>query len=79
MTKLHKLRVEKGLTQNALSKFSGVPKRTLENYEYGRRPIDTAKIEYLAGLCIALNCNLEDIIESEETVKKLKELNKKLM
>ena len=69
-TKLRKLRVNKGFSQSELSAISGVPIQTLRRYEQSAIPINSAKLKTLVALCIALNCKIEDIIESEELLHK---------
>jgi transcriptional regulator with XRE-family HTH domain len=69
-TKLRRQRVKKGLSQSELSAISGVPIQTLRRYEQSPIPIDGAKLKTLVTLCLALNCKIEDIIESEELLHK---------
>lgn len=70
-TKLQKIRVKRGLSQSELAEISGIPLRSLQEYEQ-QRTIDNAKLNTLCKLCIALNCKLEDILESKELIAKLK-------
>ena len=69
-TKLRRLRVAKGYSQTELSAFSGVPIQTLRRYEQSAAPINNAKLKTLVALCCSLNCSVEDIIESEELLRK---------
>lgn len=69
-TKLRRLRVEKGYSQSELSEFSGIPINTLRKYEQSAAPINNAKLKTLVALCRSLNCKVEDIIESEELLRK---------
>ena len=71
-TKLQKLRVKKGLSQDELAEKAGINKRTLQCYEQQTRPIDGAKLEVLCDICLALGCKLEDILENEDTIRKIK-------
>lgn len=71
-TNLQKVRVEAGLSQQALSDESGVTKRMIECYEQKYRNIDGAKLQTLCDLAVALNCKIEDILESEELIEKYK-------
>lgn len=71
-TKLQTIRVSKGLSQGQLAKLSGVTVRTIQHYERGVRDIDGAKLETICKLCLALDCKIEDILENEETIKKLR-------
>ena len=69
-TKLRRQRVKKGLSQSELSAISGVPIQTLRRYEQSAIPINGAKLKTLVTICLALNCKIEDIIESEELLHK---------
>ena len=71
-TKLQKIRVRKGLSQSQLAKASGVAVRTIQHYERGVRDIDGAKLDTICKLCLALGCKIEDILENEETIAKLR-------
>lgn len=69
-TKLRRQRVKKSLSQSELSALSGVPIQTLRRYEQSAIPINSAKLNTLVSLCYALDCKIEDIIESEELLHK---------
>lgn len=69
-TKLRRMRVSKGLSQSELSAYSGVPIQTLRRYEQSAAPINNAKLKTLVALACALNCSIEDIIESAELLRK---------
>ena len=69
-TKLRRMRVKKGYSQSELSAISGVPIQTLRRYEQSAVPINNAKLKTLVALCVALSCQIEDIIESEELLHK---------
>ena len=71
MSKLQKQRAAAGLTRQQLSETSGVNIRMIERYEQGERDINGAKLKTLLRLCKALGCNLEDIIDDEETIELL--------
>ena len=64
-TKLQKLRVKKGYSQGTLAELSGISRRTIQNYEQGKRPIEGAHLETLCNLAKTLNCKIEDIIEDK--------------
>ena len=70
--KLQEMRKNKKLSQSQLSKLSGVPLRTIQQWECGQRDIDGAAIERLCDLAIALNCKIYDILESDVLIEKLK-------
>lgn len=68
MNKLQEQRAAAGLTRQKLSEKSGVNVRLIERYEQGERDINGAKLKTLLKLCKALECNLENIIDDEETL-----------
>lgn len=71
-TKLQKIRTEKGISQNSLSVISGVSIRTIQCYEQRKRNIDAASLDILCRLCLALDCKVENILESKELIDKFK-------
>ncbi len=62
-TNLKHLRVQNGLTQSELAEISGVPLRTIQQYEQRQKNINKAQVEYLDMLSSALNCSIEQLIE----------------
>ncbi len=62
-TKLKKIRQRAGLSQRELAEQSGVPLRTLQQYEQRQKSINKAQAEYLMMLANALKCKVEDLIE----------------
>lgn len=71
-TKLQKMRIRKNYSQKQLAVASGVTMRSVQCYEQRTRDIDGARLETLCDLCIALDCKLEDILESELAIDKLR-------
>ena len=65
-TKLKQLRQRTGLSQSELAEVSGVPVRTIQQYEQRQKSINKAKAEYLIMLARALHCNAEDLMEPVE-------------
>lgn len=55
-----------GLSQKELSKISGIPLRTIQQYEQRQKSINKAQAEYLILLSRALCCKVDDIIEKVE-------------
>lgn len=55
-----------GLSQKELSEISGVPLRTIQQYEQRQKSINKAQAEYLILLSRALCCKVDDIIEKVE-------------
>jgi transcriptional regulator with XRE-family HTH domain len=70
--KLQEVRREAGLSQSELAKLSGVKLRTIQEYEYGRQKLDTAKIAILAALADALQVPLYELIEDAQLAEKVK-------
>ena len=62
-TRLKVRRVESGLSQRELAESTGVPLRTLQEYEQGRKDISKAQVTYLIMLAKALCCEVEDLVE----------------
>lgn len=62
-TNLKRLRTRSGYSQSQLAKVSGVPIRTIQQYEQRQKDINKAQAEYLIRLSSALDCNLSDLIE----------------
>lgn len=62
-TNLKTLRVKSGLSQRELSEISGVPLRTIQQYEQRQKNINRAQTEYLILLAQALYCKPADLLE----------------
>ena len=62
-TKLKQYRQRAGLSQSQLAEESGVPLRTIQQYEQRQKNINKAQAEYLDMLSNALNCSIEQLIE----------------
>lgn len=71
-TKLKAARVKRNFSQKDLASKAGINHRTLQHYEAQTSNVDRASLETLCDLSLALNCGIEDIIESEELVRKYK-------
>lgn len=65
MTNLKALRLEIGLTQSQLSEKTGLNMRTLQYYEQGVNKIDNARLDTILKLCIALQCEIDELIEDK--------------
>lgn len=62
-----KLRRQKAaLSQRELAALSGVPMRTIQQYEQRQKNINKAQVEYLIMLSKALYCKVDDLIENSE-------------
>ena len=62
-TNLKRLRLIAGLSQSQLAKASGVPIRTIQQYEQRQKSINKAQAEYVFRLASVLNCAPAAIIE----------------
>ena len=62
-TNLKRLRKKAGLSQNALAEASGVPLRTIQQYEQRRKNINKAQAEYLVMLAQVLCCDVQKLLE----------------
>ena len=62
-TNLKLIRTKLNLTQKELSDISGVPVRTIQQYEQRQKNINKAQTEYLVMLSKALSCKVEDLME----------------
>ena len=76
LSKLQKIRVKRNLSQSELSALSGLSVRRIQHYEQVGKAIESARLDTLLNLCIALNCKIEDIVESKELIDKLRLINK---
>ena len=65
-TNLKALRQRADLSQRELSEQSGVPLRTIQQYEQRQTSINTAQAEYLLMLARTLCCDREDLLEKVE-------------
>ncbi len=62
-TNLKTLRMKLGMSQRELAEASGVPLRTIQQYEQRQKNINKAQGEYLIMLAQALCCEVPDLIE----------------
>ena len=58
---LNKIRKEEGLTQQQLADISGVPRRTIQNWE--RTGIENAAVGSVAKVARALGRSIEELLE----------------
>ena len=77
-TKLEKIRLSRGLSQNRLSELSGVHQQTISLIEKGKPIQSLRQVQKLAN---ALNCNPSDLIEVDSgydkmTAQELKNIHK---
>ena len=62
-TNLQARRLVAGLSQRQLSRASGVPVRTLQQYEQRQKNINHARADYVDALARALGCSTTDLFE----------------
>lgn len=62
-TSLQVLRKYAGMSQRELSELSGVPLRTIQQYEQRQKNINKAQVEYLVKLSKTLCCEITDLME----------------
>ncbi len=65
-TNLKLLRRQAGLSQRELGELSGVPVRTIQQYEQRQKNINKAQAEYLIVLAKVLCCEVEALVEKTE-------------
>ena len=64
-TNLKRLRLNAGLSQSELAEISGLPVRTIQQYEQKQKNINAAKAETVVKLAKALNTSVEKLMEIE--------------
>ena len=62
-TSLKRLRRYAGLSQRQLAEYSGIPVRTIQQYEQRQKDINKAQAEYLVRLSRTLCCEVEELME----------------
>lgn len=70
--KLQETRTKAGLSQSALADRSGVNVRTIQEYEYGRKIVDTAKLGIIAALAEAMQVPMYELLEDPELAQLVK-------
>ena len=56
-------RIRMGYSQRELAGMTGIPVRTIQQYEQGRKDIGKANVSYLLSLSSALMCGIGDLIQ----------------
>lgn len=64
-TYLKKLRKRAGISQSILAEETGIPVKTIQQYEQHRKDINKAQVEYVVRLSKALCCEPQDILEEK--------------
>lgn len=65
MSNLKKIRIATGLSQFQLAEKSGVSIRMIQHYEQGQKDINKAQAITIYKLSFVLNCQMEDLLESD--------------
>ena len=68
-TNLKTRRLNAGLSQSDLAAASGVPLRTLQQYEQRRKDINKAQAEYIVAFARVLCCDAGDLLEHTSGVR----------
>lgn len=69
-SKLKRIRVAKGFTQQDLSDLSGINIKSIAVYEQNPAKMNKASLETATTIADCLGCSIEDLIEREYIVKK---------
>ena len=64
--------MRRGLTRQELGDMLHVSESTIRRLEENPCRVDNSQLNKLLDICIVLHCRLEDILESNEIIKKLK-------
>lgn len=64
-SKLKLMRIKKRMKQSELAELSGVPIKCIGNYEQLRRDLNHARVDIVYRLAVALDCNMEELLEIE--------------
>lgn len=68
-SKLKEARLAHEMSQSQLATAAGINARMLQYYEQGAKDLSGAKLATLLKICLALQCNLEDILPDGETAR----------
>ena len=68
-TNVQEARVAAGLSQSQLAAASGVPVRTLQQYEQRQKDINHARADYVEALARVLCCNASDLLERRADIQ----------
>lgn len=71
--KLQEARKAAGLSQSQLADKAGMNVRTLQHYEQGSKIFDNARMDTVLKVCLALKCEIKDVIENEEYIALVEE------
>lgn len=63
VSNLKLMRIKKRMNQADLAAASGVPLKSIGNYEQLRRDINHARADIVYRLAVALDCKMEELLE----------------
>ena len=69
---LQEMRKKKKYSVATLSDITGVSLRSIQHYESGYRNINTARLDVICTLALALDCKIEDILTDEDLKRKFR-------
>lgn len=69
-SKLKRIRIANGITQQELSELSGINIKSIAAYEQNPSKINKASIETIFSIADCLNCDIKDIVETELFTRK---------
>ena len=69
---LQEMRKKKGYSAATLSDITGISLRSIQHYESGYRDINTARLETLCTLALALDCKIENLLTNDNLIRKFK-------
>lgn len=62
-SRLKSMRQKLGYSQSEVAKLSGIPLKTIQQYEQRQKNINHARVDYLISLSKVLSCDIEMLIE----------------
>lgn len=68
-TKLKAMRLDRGMTQAQLADAANINMRVLQHYEQGTKSFDSARLDVILKVCIALNCKMSDLLDIQENIE----------
>lgn len=68
-TRLKAMRIKRGMTQLELANAANINMRVLQHYEQGTKPFDSARLDVILKVCIALRCEMSDILDSIDNIE----------
>ena len=66
--KLAEMLEQKGITRNRLRTLTGVKYEVIDRY-YKAQNVEMVDLDFLAKVCFALNCKIDDLLEYEHEAR----------